>query len=124
MTRTAGRTEREIQDLYARLNDEVYALYGIRKGTCIEIEESLGNRPNEVLWPQMERHGQEQKRVEHVWRLLSFIVKRVVEVDEDGIVHLVADPGKMLVLVNGGLGNLHALALHTFGPTVAVTRPF
>ena len=45
-------------------------------------------------------------------------------VDEDGFVHLVADPDKMLVLVNGGLGNLHALALHTFGPTVAITRPF
>ena len=30
----------------------------------------------------------------------------------------------MLVLVNGGLGNLHALALHSFGPTRAVTRAF
>ena len=45
-------------------------------------------------------------------------------VDEDGLVHLVASPEHMLVMVCGGLGNLHALALHSFGPTRAVTRPF
>ena len=44
--------------------------------------------------------------------------------DEDGLVHLVASPEHMLVMVCGGLGNLHALALHSFGPTRAVTRPF
>ena len=45
-------------------------------------------------------------------------------VDEHGDVHLVEDPEHMLVIVNGGLGNLHALALHSFGPTQAVTRSF
>jgi len=30
----------------------------------------------------------------------------------------------MIVMVCGGLGNLHALALHSFGPTKAITRPF
>ena len=40
------------------------------------------------------------------------------------IVHLVEIPEHMLVIVNGGLGNLHALALHSFGPTQAVTRSF
>jgi hypothetical protein len=45
-------------------------------------------------------------------------------VDDDGLVHLVAGPGHMLVMVCGGLGNLHALALHSFGPTRAVTRAF
>jgi hypothetical protein len=39
-------------------------------------------------------------------------------------VHLVASPGHILVMVCGGLGNLHALALHSFGPTRAVTRAF
>ncbi len=43
-------------------------------------------------------------------------------VDADGMVHLVEGPDHMLVMVNGGLGNLHALALHSFGPTRAVTR--
>lgn len=45
-------------------------------------------------------------------------------VDAAGFVHLVESPDHMLVVVNGGLGNLHALALHSFGPTRAVTRTF
>jgi len=39
-------------------------------------------------------------------------------------VHLVEGPDHMLVFVCGGLANLHALALHSFGPTRAVTRAF
>ena len=45
-------------------------------------------------------------------------------VDDDGIVHVVDSPAQLLVIVCGGLGNLHALALHSFGPTHAVTRAF
>jgi hypothetical protein len=45
-------------------------------------------------------------------------------VDEHGDIHLVESPEHMLVIVNGGLGNLHALALHSFGPTRAVTKAF
>jgi hypothetical protein len=45
-------------------------------------------------------------------------------VSSDGFVHLVAGPEHMLVVVNGGLGNLHALAMHSFGPSRAVTRSF
>jgi hypothetical protein len=45
-------------------------------------------------------------------------------VDGKGVVHLVESPEHMIVMVCGGLGNLHALALHSFGPTRAVTRRF
>ncbi len=45
-------------------------------------------------------------------------------VDARGDVHLVESPERIFVLCCGGLGNLHALALHSFGPTRAVTRPF
>ncbi|MCH2170589.1 hypothetical protein MK489_07375 [Myxococcota bacterium] len=45
-------------------------------------------------------------------------------VDANDMVHLVESPEHMIVMVCGGLGNLHALALHSFGPTRAVTRPF
>jgi hypothetical protein len=45
-------------------------------------------------------------------------------VDGRGMVPLVARPDQMIVMVCGGLGNLHALALHSFGPTKSVTRPF
>ena len=75
-----------IQQLYAALNDEVYKLYGIPDDTRAIIEETLGERPPEVIWPQMERKTAEQKRMEHVWRLLSYAVKRVVEADADGLV--------------------------------------
>jgi hypothetical protein len=45
-------------------------------------------------------------------------------VDASGRVALVATAAQMLVIVCGGLANLHALAIHSFGPTKAVTRPF
>ena len=45
-------------------------------------------------------------------------------VDDAGLVHLVEHPEDILVIVCGGLGNLHALGLPTFGPTRATTRPF
>ena len=45
-------------------------------------------------------------------------------VDDDGVVHVVDTPAQLLVMVCGGLGNLHALALHSFGPTRAITRAF
>jgi hypothetical protein len=60
------------------------------------------------MWPEMhQRYQTESGRV-----------------DEHGDVHLVESPEHMLVMVNGGLGNLHALALHSFGPSQAVTREF
>jgi hypothetical protein len=45
-------------------------------------------------------------------------------IDADGMNHLVASPEQMIVMVAGGLGNLHALAMHSFGPTTCVTRAF
>jgi hypothetical protein len=40
----------------------------------------------------------------------------------DGHVHLVIDPDKVLVFVAGGMGALHAAALHSWGSTKATTR--
>ncbi len=45
-------------------------------------------------------------------------------IDDQGLVHLVESPEHLLVIVNGGLGNLHALAMHSFGPTQAVTLAY
>src|SRR5262249_34497781 len=53
------------------------------------VLKDLGERPPELIWPQMEGKSAEQKRMEHVWRLLSFCAKRVVEQDDDRIVPLV-----------------------------------
>lgn len=78
--------EAHIGSAYSDLNDEVYRLYGIPDATRKTIEDTLGDRPPEILWPQMEGKTAEQKRMEHVWRLLSYAVKRVLEADDDGIV--------------------------------------
>ena len=86
LTDQEATEEARIQQVYAELNDEVYKLYGIRDATRAIIEETLGECPPEILWPQMQRKTVEQKRMEHVWRLLSYAVKRVVEADDDGIV--------------------------------------
>jgi hypothetical protein len=42
---------------------------------------------------------------------------------EGGWVHLVQDPSQILVVVAGGLGALHAAALHSWGSTEATTKP-
>ena len=78
--------EEQIQTIYNNLNTESYRLYGIPDATRAHIERSLGDRPPEVIWPQMEGKSNAQKCMEHVWRLLSFTVKRVIERDADGIV--------------------------------------
>jgi hypothetical protein len=41
---------------------------------------------------------------------------------EDGWVHLVKDPEQLLIVVAGGMGALHAVALHSWGSTKATTR--
>ncbi len=90
--------ETRIKKLYEGLNDEAYALYGISGSTRANVEDSLGERPPEVLWPQMEDRTPEQKRMEHVFRLLSYAVKRVVEADEDGIVPFASIAGEPSLL--------------------------
>ncbi len=86
--------ESRIQALYADLNDEAYKLYGISVAHRAEIEATMGDRPPEVLWVAMERKDASQKRMEHVWRLLSYAIKRVVEADDDGIVPFQAVAGE------------------------------
>ncbi len=87
--------EKRIQGVYSDLNTEAYRLYGIPDATRAHIERSLGERPPEVIWPQMEGKSPEQKRIEHVWRLLCFTVKRVIEADDDGIVPFSHATGEM-----------------------------
>jgi hypothetical protein len=79
---------------YAQLNDLVFALYRVPEKTRAAIEESRAGAPSEVLWPQMEGRSGEQKRMEHVYRLLSYAVQRVVYADADGIVPLRACAGE------------------------------
>lgn len=102
--------EARIQSLYAELNDEAYRLYGIPEKTRALLEETMGTRAPEVLWPQMEGQSPDQKRMEHVRRLLSFAVKRILEEDDDGVVPFSAVNGepRLVDRVRHELGTLFA----------------
>jgi hypothetical protein len=83
-----------IQQAYAELNTAVYKLYGITDKNRARIEEALGQRPPELIWPQMEGKTREQKRLEHVYRLLSYALSQVLTADEDGIIPFQAVAGE------------------------------
>jgi hypothetical protein len=87
--------EKQLRDDYALLNAEVFRIYGIPEATQRHVLGVLGQRPPEVLWPQMEGKTTDQKRMEHVWRLLSYAVKRVLDADDDGIVLFGAVNGEL-----------------------------
>ena len=93
-----AQDEARIQRELDQLNDQVFKLYGISDTVRAVIEETLGDRPAESLWAQMAGKTVEQKRMEHVWRLLSYAVKRVVEADEDGIVPFASLSGERSLL--------------------------
>ena len=65
-----SKNQSHIRQLYDKLDDIVFSLYGISDITRAVIDETLDDRPPEILWPQMARKTTEQKRMEHVWRLL------------------------------------------------------
>lgn len=76
----------EIRRLHSNLNDEVNKIYGVTGRERSGSEYKLKHQPDEVIWKELEKSDADQKRMEHVWRLLSYFVKRVVAEDEDGIV--------------------------------------
>jgi hypothetical protein len=80
----------EIQAWYADLDAAVFDAYGLSAETRAAVLEDLGPRPPELIWPQMEGKSADQKRLEHVVRLLSFCVKNIMEGNDAGIVPLVA----------------------------------
>jgi hypothetical protein len=87
-----------IQKAYGELDVAVFDAYGLSQETRETVLRDLGERPPELVWPQMEGKTVEQKRMEHVWRLLSYAVKRAVEADEDGIVPFTALSGEQALL--------------------------
>lgn len=87
-----------IQGLYRSLDDEAYRLYDVRERARKLIQEAIGVRPPEIIWPQMEGRTSDQKRMEHIWRLLSYLVKRVVEADADGLVPFISISGQTALL--------------------------
>lgn len=83
---------------YRELDDTVYDIYGIQAEGRRIMQNALGSRPQEVLWPAMTECGTESRRLEHVLRLLSYLVKRVVEADDDGVVSFAPMRGEASLL--------------------------
>jgi hypothetical protein len=78
----------KLAETYAQLNSAVYRLYGVNDTLRAKIDSAIGERPPELVWPQMEGQDRDQKRREHVDRLLTYLVKQIVADDEDRIVCL------------------------------------
>lgn len=57
------------------------------------------------------------------WPKLREKIEASGRVDANGIVHLVAEPEDVIVMVCGGTGSLHAFGLHSWGTCLSVTRP-
>ncbi|MBK8482426.1 MAG: hypothetical protein IPL40_14885 [Proteobacteria bacterium] len=115
----------EIQAWYAEMDTAVFDAYGLSPEIRETVLKDLGARPPELIWPQMAGKTAEQKRMEHVVRLLSFCVKQILEGDDDGIVPLVTcnnePPLEERVLAE--LGKLvGADRAHVFGGTIAPER--
>ncbi len=99
-----------IRGLYAEIDELVYDLYAVPRPTRSTIGEALASRPPELIWPELAGKTLAQKRMEHVCRLLSHVVKLVVEADQDGIVPLALTAGEPSLLERV------AQALHTLFP--------
>jgi hypothetical protein len=80
--------ESTLTQTYADLNTAVYRLYGIPDAVRDKIETATGARPPELVWPQLEGKDRDQKRREHVDRLLTYLVKQILIEDEDHLVCL------------------------------------
>ncbi len=87
-----------LQRLQAEIDAVVYDLYEIGPEDRALIERELGERPPELVWPQMEGKSRKEKRREHVRRLLSYFVLAALQADEDGIVPLFEGTGELTVL--------------------------
>jgi len=88
----------KLQGLQAQIDEAVYDLYEITPEDRALIERELGDRPPELVWPQMEGKSDEEKRREHVRRLLSHFILQALKADQDGILPLVEGTGQPTVL--------------------------
>ena len=88
----------KLQTLQAQIDEAVYDLYEISQEDRALIERELGDRPPELVWPQMERKSAKEKRREHVRRLLSYCLLQALGEKRDGILPLTAGTGQPTAL--------------------------
>jgi hypothetical protein len=110
--------EKEADSILKRLQDRideiVYSVYSVNLNDRALIERELGDPPPEIVWPHMERESDEEKRREHIRRLLSYFVLEALKETRDGILPLCEGTGHPTALdaVRSGLAE-------TFGEEAA-----
>jgi len=83
-----------LQDIQAQIDEAVYDLYEISSEDRALIERELGDRPPELVWPQMEGKSDQEKRREHVRRLVSYLLLEALKEKRDGILPLTPGTGQ------------------------------
>jgi hypothetical protein len=76
----------ELQALYSELNEVVESLYQLAPADVEYVRNRCSSIARERVWAGMQTKTAAQRRLDLVWRLLSFAVKRVIDADDDGIV--------------------------------------
>jgi len=104
-----------LQRLQAEIDEAVYDLYEISPSDRELIERELGDRPPELVWPQMEGKSDRAKREEHVKRFIYTYALQAMREDDDGIVPLAGCAAREPALMDRVRARLEA----TFGPTTA-----
>jgi hypothetical protein len=87
-----------LQQLQAQIDEAVYELYEISPEDRALIERELGDRPPELVWPQMEGKSDKEKRREHVRRLISYFLLQALQEKRDGILPLTPGAGQATAL--------------------------
>jgi hypothetical protein len=98
LERQEQQHDTRLQAIQSEIDDAVYTLYEISAADRALIERELGQRPPELVWPQMEGKSRAEKHKEHVRRLLSYFLLRALRADEDGLIPLVAGSGHPIAL--------------------------
>ena len=84
-----------LQQLQAEIDDAVYELYEITPEDRALIERELGDRPPELVWPQMAGKADDEKRREHVRRLVSYFLLNALKEKRDGILPVTPVAGEV-----------------------------
>ena len=84
-----------LQKLQAEIDDAVYDLYEITPEDRALIERELGDRPPELVWPQMAGKADDEKRREHVRRLVSYFLLNALKEKRDGILPVTPVAGEL-----------------------------
>ncbi|GEM_PF-382188 len=95
---TETAADARLQGLQAQIDEAIYDLYEISPEDRALIERELGDRPPELVWPQLERKSDEEKRCEHVRRLISYFLLQVLKKKRDGILPLTPGTGQPTAL--------------------------